>query len=138
MKKGFSIAMIILTLTAMLQLTVATHYCGGEIAGSKISFSGKVASCGMEDDDSNQPCTDTYLTTHCCQDVVHSYSITANYFPSLSALPETYQQPSPLFNIPDRAAFRSSISSQTNSNKSPPGDIVCRSVDLSEICTLRI
>ena len=61
--------MIILTLTAMLQLTVATHYCGGEIAGSKVSFSGKVASCGMEDDKNSQPSTDTYLTTHCCQEV---------------------------------------------------------------------
>jgi hypothetical protein len=34
-------------LTAMLHLTVATHYCG-EVAASRISLSGKLASCGME------------------------------------------------------------------------------------------
>jgi hypothetical protein len=138
MKKGISISMIILTLTAMIQLSVATHYCGGEIAGSKISFSGKVASCGMEDQENSLPCTETYLTTFCCQDVVHSYSITSNYFPSLSVLPETYLQSSPHFDVARRTDLHFSFSSRINSNKSPPGDIDCHSVDLSEICILRI
>jgi hypothetical protein len=138
MKKGFSIAMIFLTLTAILQLTVATHYCGGEIAGSKISFSGKVASCGMEDDKNSLLSTDTFLTTHCCHDVIHFYNITANYFPSISVVADTFQQSSPHFNISDRASFCSSLLLQTNSNKSPPGELGYRSVNLSEICILRI
>jgi len=42
-------------LTAILHLSVATHYCGGKIVASQISLSGKLASCGMEDDKSDSP-----------------------------------------------------------------------------------
>lgn len=138
MKKAISISLIILTLAAMVQVTVATHYCGGEIAGTKISFSGEIASCGMEDGETSLPCQDIYLTTHCCENVIHNYSITSNYFPSFSGSPLTYQPPSPYYIIPGVPALSSSSSLRTYSDKSPPGDISYSSVDLSEICILRI
>jgi hypothetical protein len=138
MKKVFSISLMMLTLAAMLQLTVTTHYCGGQKAASKISLSGKLASCGMEGDGTSLPCTDTFVKTNCCQDIVHSYSITCNYFPSFSVVPEKNQQISSHFDTPNGTALRSPLSVKTFSDKSPPGVFDFRSVDLSEICILRI
>ena len=32
----------------MFHISVATHYCGGQIAASRVTLTGKLASCGME------------------------------------------------------------------------------------------
>jgi hypothetical protein len=61
-KKIVSISLLFLTLTALLHLSIATHYCGGMKAASKISFSGKLATCGMENDKTVMPVTGFQLT----------------------------------------------------------------------------
>jgi hypothetical protein len=88
MKKVISISLTFLVLTAMLHLSVATHYCGGKIAASKISLSGKLASCGMEDDEKDLPQTDSHFASHCCDNVLVFYGINSIYFPSFSSVPE--------------------------------------------------
>jgi hypothetical protein len=70
MKKVLSISLVLLMLTAMLHLSVATHYCGGKIAASKISLSGELASCGMEGEGKEIPLPETNLFAHCCDDIV--------------------------------------------------------------------
>jgi hypothetical protein len=81
MKKVFSISMAVLVLLSMLHLTVATHYCGGEIAASKISLSGKLASCGMERAEESCPIQGNLMKSHCCDDVVTLCRRDRNYTP---------------------------------------------------------
>jgi hypothetical protein len=138
MKKVFSISLIILTFAAILPLSVATHYCGGNIAASKISLSGKVANCGMEADDHDQLPSGIVFSSHCCDNIVVSYSVTSNYFPSFTFIPDTYQQLLQHFDIPDKIALSYPSSLKIFSDKSPPDDFPYHSVDLSEICILRI
>lgn len=139
MKKVFSIAMVVPVLTAMLHLTVATHYCGGEVAASKISLSGKLASCGMERAEERCPMQGNQIKSHCCDDVVSVYSIDNSYAPSYSVLPENSKDDIQIFAIPAFLATSSyAFFTFLNSDVSPPGVLMSTDVDLSDICVLRI
>ena len=48
MKKTVTILSAFLILLSGVHFTIATHYCNERLAGTKISLSGKTASCGME------------------------------------------------------------------------------------------
>lgn len=139
MKKGVSIVLALFMLTAMFHITVATHFCGGEVAASKISLSGKLASCGMEAPGKELPLSGTYFTRHCCDDVVTICGIDNNYTPSFSFLPESIQYNSKVFAIPVRLSANSVtdiIPIYTNAR--PPGALMSTDVDLSGICVFRI
>jgi hypothetical protein len=138
MKKVFSISLIILMLAAILHLSVANHYCMGRIAASKISLEGKLGTCGMEDAQNNQPVEGTTYSSHCCENVIHYYGITSSFFPTFSFVPETYQQQFHNYDIAYNEAIRYSSSVIKYSDESPPGELVYNSVDLSDICILRI
>lgn len=66
MKKTVSIILAILIVTAGFKVFVAKHYCRGELAGTKISFTGIEASCGMEE---NRSCAmvPESVSRHCCE-----------------------------------------------------------------------
>jgi hypothetical protein len=139
MKKVISISLILLLLTAMLHLSVATHYCSGKIAASKISLSGKLASCGMEDNDKDLPLKVAHFASHCCDNVLVFYGINSTFFPSFSFVPESYHHNSQVYNSPiglinNSLAFIKSICI----NESPPDPPVSNNVDLSDICIFRI
>ncbi len=68
MKKTVSIFFTLVILLAGTHLTVATHFCGGHLAASKISLSGKLASCGMEGSKNSCPISGKTLNRHCCED----------------------------------------------------------------------
>jgi hypothetical protein len=138
LKKIFSISLIILTIAAMLQLSVSTHWCRGNIAGTKVSLIGKTAGCGMEDSNESIPVSGLAYSSHCCKTVVSFYGITGNYFPSFQFVPGTFHQLTQNFNIPDRIAVSYPSSLKVYLDKSPPHDYSCHNVDLTEICTLRI
>jgi len=139
MKKVFSISLVALMLTAMLHLTVATHYCGGELATSKISLSGKLASCGMERAEESCPMQGNQMKSHCCDDVVTLYSIDNNYAPSYLVLPETSKDNLQIFGIPAVLAIYShSVLKFLNTDVSPPGALMFTDVNLSDICVFRI
>jgi hypothetical protein len=139
MKKVISFSLTILMLAAILHLSVATHYCGGRIAASKISFSGTLASCGMEADQKDFPQTGLYLASHCCENVLVFYGINSTFFPTYSFVQPSYQQQFQVFSIPadlnpNSLAFLDSICLDA----SPPGASAFTKVDLSYICVLRI
>jgi hypothetical protein len=137
-KKFLSITTIALMLTAVLQISVATHYCGGMIAASKVSLSGKVATCGMESHDIQMPATGLIFSTHCCDNVVRRYGVTQNYFPSFTSVPESFQQHLQPFTAPE-LQFSNTLASLINpTSESPPVITNSSQVDLSEICIFRI
>jgi hypothetical protein len=139
MKKVISISLIIVMLVAILHLSVATHYCGGKIAASKISLSGKLASCGMEDDKSDLSSTGLHFTKHCCENVLTSFGINSIFFPTFSSVPESRFQLLQVFSLPSNLALNlfSPIKSRYT-NVNPPGAFASSNVDLSDICVYRI
>jgi len=139
MKKVFSISLSVLMVVAMLHLSVATHYCGGKIAASTVSLSGKLATCGMECSEKGLPLPGTNFTKHCCDDIVTFCGIDSNYTPSFSFVPESYQYNFQVFAIP----VALSVNSCTDliplyTNVSPPDELLSTNVDLSDICVFRI
>lgn len=138
-KKIVSISLLFLTLTALLHLSIATHYCGGMKAASKISFSGKLATCGMENDKTVMPVTGFQLTTDCCDNAIVFLGINGNYFPSFSSVPVAYQNIIQLFIVPADMPFNGVAGANSiSADISPPDVYSPYNVDLSDICILRI
>jgi hypothetical protein len=140
-RKLLSILTVLLVLTAMLHFSVAQHYCGGRLVASKISLSGALASCGMEDDakDCGHHSHGDGIESHCCDDVLISYFIDSNYTPAAQSVPGFSQTkipaPAMLFENPERISF---VIFRSWSDVSPPGLLTTSSVDLPSIGVFRI
>ena len=139
MKKGISISLVVLIISAMLHFSVATHYCGGHIADSKISVTGKPASCGMEGSQNEAPPHGQYLSKHCCEDIVVSISTDNNYVPSFYSISDTFQFGFQTSGLPSESSNSlPGIFKLQYPDKSPPGALMSTDVDLSGICVFRI
>ena len=124
---------------ALLHISVATHYCGGEEVATKVSLSGKLASCGMHCSEEEMPFQGTYFTNHCCEDTMIFSGISSNYSPTYSFVPESYQYNFQVWALP----IGLSVKSQVDINPlylsgNPPGVLMSTRVDLSNICVFRI
>jgi hypothetical protein len=139
MKKVISISLTLLMLIALLHFSVATHYCMGKIAASKISLSGELATCGMENDENQQTETDIHFTSHCCDNVLVFCGVHGNYFPSFSFVHESFNNNYQIFSIPvNLTIFSFTYFKSIDTSISPPGGLALSNVDLSAICVLRI
>jgi len=141
MKKFLSISFSLLILVSGLQLTISTHYCGGEIAASKLSVSGKLASCGMEAPVPVKQCpsTGTHLGSNCCNTKVSVFAIDNNYPPSFSDFKSFSKNILQVFDIPVSYHIQSlSVLSLYSANVSPPGNFMVSAVSLPDICVFRI
>jgi hypothetical protein len=139
MKKLAAIPLIILILFTGIHISIATHYCGGHFAGSRVSLSDKTADCGMGEDSENNSSPGT-LKRHCCENVLTSVTVCKNYFPeSGSSIPQyfplTTEVHENLFNLnsDEFAGF-----SGHTIDKSPPGRYSPRSVEQQSICVYLI
>jgi hypothetical protein len=131
--------MVLLILAAMLPISVATHYCGGQIADSRVTLTGKLASCGMEGPEKGFPFPVESFSKHCCDDVITICETDSNYIPSFSFVPESYQYDLQILSVLTGLSFNSFpdlVSFYTN--ESPPGVLMSTDVDLSGICVFRI
>ena len=139
MKKATSILISVLMLIVMLQVSVATHYCHGNIAASKISFSGKHATCGMETDKPEDPIPGKQIKSLCCEDVILTYIIDDNYSPSSFSLGEVY----PIITQTNSITAYSyvipvSFPVKITLGVGPPYVLKSTNVDLADICVFRI
>lgn len=139
MKKGISILFAFVMIATMFHFSVATHYCGGHIAASKVSLTGKLASCGMEGSQKQLPPPGIYFSKHCCEDVVISFSTDNNYIPSFFNIPATFQFDFQTLGLPSgpKARLAEGFNLQY-SDISPPEAMMSTNVDLSDICVFRI
>lgn len=141
MKKILSILAVLLVVTAMLHFSVARHYCGGELVASKLTLSGAPATCGMESEGGN--CSNEgngdQIESHCCDDVIISYSIDNNYPPASKAVSGfnllKFQTPVMSVEKPAGIAF---IVNRLWSDTSPPGKFPASAVSLPAIRVFRI
>jgi hypothetical protein len=139
MKKVISISLTCLLLLALVHVSVAKHYCMGNIAASKISFSGELATCGMENDENQPPLEGVYFKSHCCDNLLVFCGISGNYFPSFTFVPESNQPLSQFCSAPASLnIYTFEPVKSVISGVDPPGAPAPNKVDLSAICVYRI
>ena len=122
-----------------MHFTIATHYCGGEIAATKASFSGKLASCGMEGlvDECSSP--GIHLKKHCCDDKVSALAVDHNFAPSVTNFTTFAQHILQVYIIPVSIEIHSLTAiNLTCSDVSPPGNSLIHAVSLPKICVFLI
>ncbi|MDP3180989.1 MAG: hypothetical protein Q8M67_04190 [Bacteroidota bacterium] len=139
MKKLFSISIALLMLLSGMQLTVSQHYCGGELADTKVSVTGNIASCGMESETDKCTHPGSQLDTNCCKNKVSVYEVDHNYSPSFTDFKAFSQTVLHVFLIPESNSFYSATALLLQNNgESPPLNYIASSVSLPEICVFRI
>ena len=139
MKKLLSISIALLMLISGMQLTISRHYCGGELADSKISVIGHLASCGMES--ATDDCTriSTIGESGCCKNNVSVYEVDHNYSPTFNHFKVFAQTILQIYLVPENITFHSSTSIKLNStDTSPPENALLYAVSLSKICVFLI
>lgn len=139
MKKVLAIFLSLLFVSAVLHISVATHYCGGKEVAATVSISGKLASCGMSCPDEGMPFQGTSMKSHCCEDIVAVYGIDNDYTPSFSFMTGSYQYNFRVLAVSAILPERSQADTYPIfTNISPPGALMSTRVDLSGICVFRI
>jgi hypothetical protein len=139
MKKLFSISIAFIMLLSGLQLTVSMHYCGGELADSKVSVWGHIASCGMESVTEDCNHASTIEESSCCKDKVSVYEVDQNYAPSFTEFKLFAQTVLQVFVIPENITVHSLTSfSNLYTDASPPDFLPANAVSLPKICVFRI
>ena len=122
-----------------MNLTIATHYCRGEFAAAKISFSGKPASCGMESGSKDNSSSETGITAFCCEDVLAAYTVDNNYAPSEAHLNWLQGHFMQVFEKPACSFSNDKFNpSSFYANTGPPGMIMTNAVNRAEICIFQI
>lgn len=139
MKKFLSISFSILVLLSGMHFTVATHYCRGKIASTKVSVSGEIASCGMNERLGSCTFPEKHMGSGCCKNKVAVFVVDSDYAPSFSVFRPCAQPLLPDFISP--ALLK--IDSQTSlnlyiTNVRPPGYSGASTVRLPDICVFRI
>jgi hypothetical protein len=139
MRKLFSILFAVFILLTGMHFTVASHFCGERVAATKVSLTGKMASCGMESDLKTNTSLKTSLTAHCCDNDISVYSVDNNYMPSVFHFKEVAQPIIHEFYIPGGFSFRKDSALLTNPiNVSPPYHYLSSAVCMADICVFRI
>lgn len=139
MKRIVSISLMILIIFSGISVKIASHYCGDSFSGTKVSLTGKLASCGMEHQSGTNSSQDL-ITSHCCEDTMSSFSISTNYVPSSCyALPDIGQEINHTFILNNDllSSLQIPISAISN-NKLPPGLFSPDSIEQQVICIFQI
>ncbi len=137
MKGIFAILIGVVMLVSGMTVSIDKHYCGGELVETKLSFSGKLASCGMEDLQNECP-DQPYMDKVCCSDQLTLYRIGSNYIPEYFMLSFTAD----FKDIPSapecNTLFRGPYMDVYRTWELPPGENLKSAPSLSEICVYRI
>ena len=139
MKRIVSIPLMILILFSGISINVASHYCGGNLASSKVSLKGELASCGMEHQSGTGSFGDQ-ISKHCCEDVIHSFTLSTNYIPStFLRITDAGNAPFSAFIVYDLPLFHREIfGSLISETKLPPGTYTPVCVEQQVICVFKI
>lgn len=139
MRKGVSILFVLAMMLSATRLTIAIHYCSGEVAATKVSLSGKLASCGMESTEKNLPVPGNNLTTHCCDNQITTIGIINNFTIPISLPEDKIQNVRKAFYVPVSQLFHSITTTSTlYTSSDPPGKFLTSTVSLPDICVFRI
>ena len=140
MKKALSILFASLVLLSGTHFTISKHYCGSEGASfEKVSVSGELASCGMENTGDDASLQGIHFSTHCCDNEVSVLAVDPNYAPSFTFFKPFPQPVLQLVDIPASFSFLPLYPvNYIGTNVSPPGHFLVSDVSLPDICVFRI
>jgi hypothetical protein len=137
MKKFISISLSFLLAISVMHISIASHFCGKELAATRISVSGIPATCGMETDKDHA----IHFASHCCDNHISVYSVDDNYSTSSFNIKDVTKSLLQVFIIPVTTLFSSHDQSVFSSaNVSPPeADLKIASfVEPEDICVFRL
>jgi hypothetical protein len=137
MKTILSIPLIVLILFSGLIVSFATHYCEGSVVATKVSLTGELATCGMEQTTSDHLLIDRFCS-HCCDNTASVYSICNNYFPSAFSVEDPLLQAISVYFLPLDYLLSPEMISNTLNTIRPPGSYTPNSVTLPDLCIFRI
>ena len=138
MKKLLSISFAFLILLSGMHFTIATHYCGGELSASKVSFSGKLATCGMENE-ADQCSLSGIHKENCCHNKVSVLAVDHNYAPSFTFFKSFTPNLLQVFEVPACIQIHSLTAvNLLCSDVSPPPVLGVSAVSLPKICVFLI
>jgi hypothetical protein len=139
MRKIFSILFPVIILVAGMHVTVATHFCGGKIAATRVSFSGRLASCGMASDSKTNTSPAANYTAHCCDNIISQYAVDNNYIPAEFHAKEIIPHLLHDFYVPAVFSFKHKYPFSFNfTNTGPPSSFSANAVSMADICVFRI
>jgi hypothetical protein len=139
MRKGISTLFALVIMLSGAHISIATHYCGGKVAATKVSLSGKLASCGMEGTEKSCPMPGKHLSTHCCDNRIITIGIINNFTSPFPIITENTQNPQHILYLPVRQPFHSNVVfSNLYTSIRPPGKFLFSAVNLDDICVFRI
>lgn len=138
MKKVFSIVFASIVLLSGMHLSIATHYCGGELAQVKVSFTHENASCGMCEEETDYS-AQTLSNESCCRNELAYFVVDTNFNASTFQISKPAHSLLQVFDIPKTIGILSSHTNSTlNINVQPPGAFIACAVSLPDICVFRI
>ena len=127
-------------LLAGLHLSIASHFCQGELISVKVSIANKEAttSCCMEGVSTSSP-SGKVFKKHCCDNGLTTLAVDDNYSPSFSKSLDISPKVTEVFIVPLKEMIREMAFSQSSHPiLSPPGIFSKSTVELTEICVFRI
>ncbi len=138
MRKVLSILFVGLILLTGMHFSIAAHFCGGEVASVKISFTGQKASCEMEMP-ATCPVHNELTSSGCCKNKLSYYSVDENYSPSSFQINEVVKKPVNIFTSAFvNPQYSLLLVSHIFTNISPPELVISNAVNLPDICVFRI
>ena len=137
MKKLLSISFAAIIVLSGLHLSVAAHFCGGEISAWKVSVDKEKASCGMCADEAS---SGTSLSTEsCCKDALSVLNVDNDYQLAQLKVPSADYQLLQVFVVPQHIALQQSLAAiPLHASIRPPGNYLPEAVALADICVFRI
>jgi len=123
-----------------MHFTIATHYCGSANATfEKVSFTGELASCGMESSDEECSSSGNHLEKPCCDDNVSVLAVDNNYAPSFTNFTAFAQHILQVYVVPVSLEIHSlSTINIISTSVSPPDNFLVHAVSLPKICVFLI
>jgi hypothetical protein len=137
MKKVLTIIIAAILLASGMKVSLDRHYCGGNLVDVRISFTGKLASCGMEPAESVYTGQAT-INNKCCEDQLSFYSLNSKYYPEYFKFSQLFSERDlPPVYITKLLAV-TSFSPDSLNWVFPPGVSATSALTQSQICVFRI
>jgi hypothetical protein len=137
MKKVLSILFSLIVLMSGLHLSVARHYCGGEMIAWKVSFDQKKATCGMCSHETSTSCS--VDMEGCCKDYLSVMTVDNAFQPTEMQNSKVAPIISHTFFILHQFGFpKTNAETTLYANIHPPGNYLPEDVNLAGICVFRI
>ena len=123
-----------------MHVTIATHHCGSaDETFEKVSFTGELASCGMEGPDDKCSTPGNHFEEPCCDNSVSILAVNHDYAPSFTEFTTFAQHILQVYIIPVSIELHTLTTINfTSTDVSPPGNSLVHAVSLPKICVFLI